>query len=183
MSAVFRHLFFYFSSLFFAVPMALLPCTEPHRVFVLLSEPVTCFLSFSLSLFLYHTSSYFSSQADNWSPGGHTRVCFREGCMKGSGEWGGGLAEEISASQCLSFCFPLINFVCLISGVFFSAPILWCEKRCCSTSQEASLDKRHCALHRCVLTCTFISRDDKVLSLCSGFFVLQHWKHCECYLE
>lgn len=56
-----------------------------------------------------------------------------------------------SASQCMSFGSLLINFVCLISGVFFSVPILWCEKRCCTISQEALLDKRQCALYVCFL--------------------------------
>lgn len=52
MSTLPHLLFFYFSSvriLFPVVPMALLLCTEPNRAFVLLSEPVTCSLSFSLT--------------------------------------------------------------------------------------------------------------------------------------
>lgn len=130
--------------------MALLYCTEPNRPFVLLSEPVTCSLSFFLALppsLSHPTSLDFPSRADNWSPGGNSPVCFRERCEKGSGEWGEGLPERFSASQCMSFGCLLINFVCLISGVFFSVPILWCEKRQCIISQEALLDKRHRALH------------------------------------
>lgn len=137
-----RPLFCHFSPtglLFPAVPVALLLCAEPNGAFVLLSAPVTCSPPPPI---LYRPSLR-----------GPTCVCFsslsltmevRWGVWGGvvSGEWvfapgrgadvkerGTGVGNETWAHPDASLGCLLINFVCLISGVFFSAPILWCEKR------------------------------------------------------
>ena len=98
------HLFFFFFQFFLLyeilfpiVPMVLLLFAEPNRAFVLLSAPVTCSLAGSLTLYLSlslslplppspHLPVFFSSQADNWSPGGDSHVCFGERCKKGGAE-------------------------------------------------------------------------------------------------
>lgn len=80
--------------------------------------------------------------SDNWGPEGDVYVCLRERCKKGRKNKDAGLEKRFCASQWLSFGSLLINGVCLISGVFFSVPLMW--KRWCTMNQEALLDKRHC---------------------------------------
>lgn len=143
---------FYFSFvriLFPAVPMALLLRIRPNRAFVLLSEPVTCSLSLFLSPIHTHTPPPHISllkltievQGEIHMFASGRGVKRGEERRRNRSGWG----VSLHLNACL-YASLLINFVCLISGVFLftSYPLMW--KRWCTLSREALPDKRHCAL-------------------------------------
>lgn len=135
MSALPQLLFFYFPGegcCFPPVPMALLlRCTKPNRAPVPLSVPVT----YSSSLLLCFLPRSPSPPPPSFSLHELTADVRGEGCMFASGR---GVKKKkirraehkeqdrriFSPSQQVSFGCLLINFVCLISRVFFSVPVL-----------------------------------------------------------